>query len=523
MTVCGDLNARKITRKNNGATIMMPSLQHVPRLPTRKRIILLFIFATTCIRWQCYRVNDVSSSTRRSGALSSASDVELPPAPPAPLTKILLEKDERELNVRIAPISSTPSVEMQKQKATHDALPTKLSFTYNKDLASQAIKPATWMCGDRGNPPAKNRPFISFVHVYKTAGSTLRTFFIDYAKLCKKSVMIIVNCSGVKHSILASKKNLGENNSHNWNSCRLKATVDARNHIAEQEGMKNRVYPTVNNTILQSNFDILAGHYRMGVTDYVFQEGNNPSVNNHVASEASPPLMASITTPVRHIIFLRQPMERYVSSILYRAKQFAMNQKETVEDTANYIKKRIRTARKKQEYLDSIFKYLLSPEQAQTMGKQNIEGIENLIEYKTQLAIQNLVRYNVIMGMTERFSESMTILQHVLLPGNYSSTEREEWVHEMMDGYTASPSAKDGKINQRSEKGGKVTEAKQENTSQMGSISTSSVMAALKKDDDFMEEFREYLKYEQRIVDFALEMHHLQYDLVIESNLQKAK
>jgi len=57
------------------------------------------------------------------------------------------------------------------------------------------------------------------------------------------------------------------------------------------------------------------------------------------------------------------------------------------------------------------------------------------------------------------------------------------------------------------------------NLSQMGSISTSSIVAELKKDDKFMSVITEFLKYEQMVADFALKMHRLQYDmLMMQSN-----
>lgn len=371
------------------------------------------------------------------------------------------------------------------------ALPIPQSLPiYNKELASHAIRTTTWMCGDK-NPPAdqNQRPFFAFVHVYKTAGTSLRHFFADYADLCRKSMMLIVNCSGIKASILKSKA------SENWNSCRLKYVIDRHgNQEGEHDGVEDRVYPTINNTVLQEHFDILAGHYRFGLSDNVFPHHQPPSSN---------PLD---TTPVRHIVFLRQPMERYVSSKLYRAKQFGTNKKEmsTVEDTVDYIKKRVRERRKKNEYLDSIFNYLLTPEQAQTTMRKL--STEQLMEHKTQLAIKNLVHYNAIVGMTERFSESMAILQHALLPSQFSSDERKDSVGEMFENYSA-----DGDSSQSS----------RQNPSQMGTISTSSVTAELKKDDAFIQEFQEYLKYEQIIVDFALKMHNMQYDLVINAKLRK--
>ena len=57
------------------------------------------------------------------------------------------------------------------------------------------------------------------------------------------------------------------------------------------------------------------------------------------------------------------------------------------------------------------------------------------------------------------------------------------------------------------------------NVSQKKSISTGSVLEELNKDDEFMVVFREFVKYEQMIVDFAMDMHQKQYDAVTTKSL----
>ena len=60
------------------------------------------------------------------------------------------------------------------------------------------------------------------------------------------------------------------------------------------------------------------------------------------------------------------------------------------------------------------------------------------------------------------------------------------------------------------------------NDSQRGGVSTGTVMSELRKDEDFMQEFREYVKYEQIITDFAWQMHSLQYESVLEMKTTKS-
>ena len=60
----------------------------------------------------------------------------------------------------------------------------------------------------------------------------------------------------------------------------------------------------------------------------------------------------------------------YVSSILYRAKEQSLHKKETIEDTAQYIKDRVHDSRKKGDYLESVFKYILTPTQVEETRKK---------------------------------------------------------------------------------------------------------------------------------------------------------
>lgn len=414
-------------------------MKHPHRLSVRALLtaILILLFVSTSLHWKlCAKYYDHSSAIQLQSIEDDQRQLVIVPSTPSHTSKIILPK-------------------------------------YDKAMAAQAITRTDWICGDR-EPMTPHRPFVSFVHVYKTAGSTLRDFFSKYANLCRKSLMVIVGCTEVNPRILKSGANLDK--------CRLKYVIDRRRNIIHHDEMpkEDRVYLTVNTTILQNNFDILAGHYRIGMLDNIF------------------------STNMRHIVFLRQPQERYVSSILYRAKnQHSDHKAETVEGTAQYIKENIFKARKKNDYNESIFKYLLTPEQVETMRKKK-KGEDKTME-KTRLVIENLVHYNTIVGMTERFSESMLILKHVLLPDEFSSEEREEYANEFFDEYI--PSSSD-----------ESEEVPRENVSQMGSISTSSVMAELKRDKTFMEQFVEFLKYEQIIVDFALKMHHIQFDLVVDNN-----
>ena len=325
---------------------------------------------------------------------------------------------------------------------------------YTAELAARAIEPTVWTCGEKDrqkqtalDPITNQRPFFAFVHVYKTAGSTVRDFFQNYATVCKKSLALVISCHG-----------------SGIEECRMLTSVNAPQSIKR-----------VNSTILHDHYDILGGHYSFGMADDIFSNATaTPNYGNGA------PL-------VRHMVFLRQPMTRFVSHKLYQKKQ-----KDTVEETAEDIKERIRTSRGKGEYMSSIYKYLLTPQQ-RAMEYDRTQTQEDVVAHKAQLSIGNLLRYNAIVGMTETFSQSMKIFEHAM--GHIvTSTRKEEEARAMFSRY--------------------IGEEVSRNVSKRKGISTGSVLKELNKDEEFMAIFREFVKYEQKIVYFAMDMHQKQYEAV---------
>ena len=59
------------------------------------------------------------------------------------------------------------------------------------------------------------------------------------------------------------------------------------------------------------------------------------------------------------------------------------------------------------------------------------------------------------------------------------------------------------------------------NRSDRGGISTDSVLKELNIDEKFMAIFRDFVKYEQMIVDFAMDMHQKQYEAVRKGHFER--
>ena len=360
------------------------------------------------------------------------------------------------------------------------------NLKYTAELAAKAVEPTVWTCGKaRGqdenalDPITNQRPFFAFVHVYKTAGSTVRDFFRQYATICNKSLAVVAKC---KFSWQAGG---------NLENCRLISSHNAPQNIER-----------VNNTILHDHYDILAGHFRFGMADNIF---------SNVAVTPNTKGGGVFQSQVRYMVFLRQQMTKFVSHILYQQKQGNQETTNTLDETAEDIKKRVRSLMESGEYMDSAgyprspdtYKFLLTPEQHRTMDdNQEQTTLEEVLAHKAQLAIDNLMRYNAIVGMTETFSQSMKIFEHAM--GQIvTSAKEEEDLHDLFSRYSGEKESKNG--------------------SERKSISTGSVLKQLNEDDEFMTIFREFVKYEQMIVDFAMDMHQKQYEAVQKGHFERYK
>ena len=381
--------------------------------------------------------------------------------------------------------------------------------TYTRGMARLAIRPVPWTCGDDSevvDPITDVRPIFSFVHVYKAAGSTLRDFFKRYSLICRKSWMVLISCTKVKSSSIRANED--------WTGCRVKQVVNGRhvNLHNIDDAKAERPYPTVNNTILRENIDIFGGHIQIGSGDFIH---GNPSM-----------AFPAQTPPVRYIVFLRDPMARFVSGILYEQKIGKMKAGENdvaLEGTVKLIKKRVRGSRKADAYMIRSTQYLLTPIQSENIATLTAMNIgmtseENRAYAQAVAAIQNLVNYNVILGMAEEMDQSMTILRHALLSDRFTDDDRREYVGDLFENYDSERTMEE----EEEENDRMIRRPKEKfNLSERDGVSTALVLQELKKDADFIPIFQEYVKFEQMINNFAWEMHKMQFEEATQKALSK--
>jgi len=432
---------------------------------------------------------------------------------------------EKNANVRAIMSDETPEQQLQDVLAAGNGsirdnmsafyqMATAPTHAYTADLAREAVEPSSWRCSAKNNnlrnltihnnTDANHHTIFAFVHVYKAAGTTVRKFFHELAYACHKTWVSLAQCTGVRHSSIQSNGL--------WRPCMIEEIADGRNRNVEQYMYPSKAnyalkttgaYMTARGDLLARKADIIGGHARIGTGDYIFSSSGGGG-------------------RLRYIVFLRDPIERYVSGVLYQNK--VNKRHETLDQVASKIKEGVFNEREQDRYWDKSLSYLLTPLQRIKNERWNVgEDMRNLwntydnttstipsassfaAKTRCKLAIRNLLEYNAIVGFTERMPESLRILRRVLL------TDPEEGLRDKAEAVFE----KFG-LSERMSDGNATTNATSFKTNKSNNkLSTSAVIAELAKDADHMERFKEYVKYEQRITDFAWRMHKLQYEVVV--------
>ena len=367
--------------------------------------------------------------------------------------------------------SQTPIITSEQEQQ-------ELSTTYTTSLAKLAVTPI-WNCRTKKKKEQQQQEKLIFIHIFKTAGSTLRHFFATYASKCKGAGWAcIIGCSNAKVETIMNSNRQSKN--PNWDPCFLKNTVTRNGkHVLIGRGK-------VNSTFLEKETDIYGGHMRLGSGDWLQTRGDGSSelVKN------------------RYVTFFRDATTKYISARIYSARTKITTKKEIIK----HIKLVVTTARSNGEYSDGYFKYLITPTQQKENSKMSTETMMQFVQ-------QNLVKYNVVAGMLERMPESMQILQHIL--------DHEKIMTPVFNyfGMDETPKKKKKRRERRQQRRLQKQHGSSSSSSSsrklvawnQGKISTTEVLAELKEDTDFFKIFVEYIKYEQMVYEFALDIHKLQY------------
>jgi hypothetical protein len=217
---------------------------------------------------------------------------------------------------------------------------------------------------------------IIFVHVFKTAGTSLRELLLKYALACHAGIGIVSECSGVSvetiESAIASNKNISQHKKNvKWvngfgtkrgTKCQVRAISRTRQDI------------TLNNLRMEQNqltqLDLLAGHLSLGVGAAFSTEEDD----------------------VQYLTFFRNAVDKFISGIMYQKRDKHYSFQQIVE----LVHKRVRGELKKHKYREGYSAYLLTPQQKELFygSTKATNLVNNTVESRTQTILDNLDNLN---------------------------------------------------------------------------------------------------------------------------------
>ena len=290
---------------------------------------------------------------------------------------------------------------------------------------------------------------LAFVHIFKTAGSTLRVLFDSYARKCRASWQVTIRCTGVNAS------SVKYDNSTWWHTGYDEACVQKKGVKRDGSQMQERTSFNIHH--LNEEVDIVGGHMELGAADYSWLKHDG----------------------LTYLAFFRNATSKFVSARMYRKKR-------TLEEHVSVIRKEVESNLRHGLYFEGYYKYLITPFQKEELRQFN--RTLTIIE-KVQLMQKNLIDYNVICGITERMPESLEILNHLI---DADGGARDVFL----------------KTGMRDQEGGNPYRQKVRNHAE---VPTSSVISEISKDVELFAKLQEYVSFEQKVTDFALEIHMKQY------------
>jgi hypothetical protein len=330
-------------------------------------------------------------------------------------------------------------------------------FRFDDEPSPATVPPVKpiWQCHEN-NRQGK----LVYLHMYRSAGFSIRALLKAYAHLCGAGVAFVSHCVDVGLSRLELEEywmNEGVSSPRVGKECWL-------SYLENRTGNE---YPldqsnAVSTKLLQENqVDIIGDHLPVGL----FQSWKETDGR---------------MTDITFITFFRNPLEKFVSDHLFSEK----TKKQATSMIAEQLFLKASSRLQQGKFFDKISNHLISPEQKRWIDEEKIRWT---YERRAKLTRKNLLRYNVVVGLVDKLPESLQLMEH-LMDRNGNMTQMFQFF------------ASTSKIN--SIDGGSIARSKE---------FTASVAATLRSNVTQYAVVTEYLKYEQQMYDFAVKVHQIQY------------
>lgn len=347
-----------------------------------------------------------------------------------------------------------------------------------------------------------------FVHVFKTAGSTLRAFFRAYAQRCHAGWATIVECNQANAYSVGKGSEIWTNGRQETD-CVLKDTVlrTGAQHFSGEVIPRTEVKIEPDNNFIAREMDMFGGHLPLGVGSVYGTKGG-------------PDEERATLDYVHYLAFFRNSADTFVSSVLQVNKALAKKQKteKIIAIVQERVHRNLGEGKFRQRYKD----YLITPQQrnetTEPRKQQNHSPRKpNMVEDETVQVMMNLLQFRVTVGITERMSQSLELIERQIDSDGAVTDLFTEFGMTRASSNRANDLPSTSKTNGASSSSS-VSQNDNDKAAaaaaarNVSPISTSALIKTLMSDKPFFSSMLEYVKYEQQITDFALALHFKQYE-----------
>lgn len=335
---------------------------------------------------------------------------------------------------------------------------------WERDADRFRVKPL-WRCQKKENEEEKDSPGgkLVFLHLTRSAGSTLRPFFRAYSQYCHRGLALIGQCVDLEYESIKGI-DVWRNNERSilaGKDCWLGYAADrmGKELVSSPFGWQGRL----NTAFLKENdIDIMAGHLSLG-SGKVWQSEKEARV--------------------LYVVFLREPIAKYVSQILLVERAGGM----TIGEAAKLVNLTASRELSKHHHRDSMSAYLITPQQKQWADLENVEWTA---ERRVNLTLSNLFQGHILLGLVERMDESFEMLRYAI--------DRDDQVRDIFTFFGSQESSS------------KVYQMIGNSTQR-----TKRVVEYILADPSMAATLKEFLKYELEIYSYAEQLHMYQYQWMV--------
>jgi len=319
-----------------------------------------------------------------------------------------------------------------------------------------------WTCTEQGTLEHGRSNKLVYLQISRVAGSTVRTLFRAYAEYCKAGLAVVNHCLDLGLEYIQ-----GDDFWANGKASRREGENCYLSYAVNRTGSETDLAPM--STSFLADVDILAGKIPLGSDQYwMDQQGR------HV--------------DVQYVVFVRDPLETFVSEVLLAHR----NQNLTVTDAVVTVGRLTTIRRSTNRYRERYATHLLTPEQkAWTVAQRVMLSPAR----RTNLTLSNLAHKKILVGVTERMPESVKLLEYVI--------DKEHEVSSLFKFFGSDKRP--------------VIRAKMANNNM-----TEPVVLKIRENPSLLMLLEEYLKYDQKIYDYAFRLHERQYQW-LEEKLRRVK